>query len=101
MGEVTLTEVTAGSPAEIWDQFGPKVGCTYDEFASYVGDCHEVFAIELSDLKPYFTPLGIAQISHLIREDLHPPQSFLDVKMNQSDPWGKAISVAGLLHSWR
>ena len=101
MGEVTLTEVTQGSPNEIWDRFGSKAGCTYDEFTTYVGNCSEVYAVELSDLKPYLAPLGIAQISHLIKEDLHPPQSFLDVKMDQAGPWGKAISVAGLLHSWR
>jgi predicted transcriptional regulator len=101
MGEVTLTEITPGSPDQIWDQFGSKAGCTYEEFAAYVGTSSEVFAIELSGLKPYIAPLGIAQISHLIGEDLHPPQSFIDVKMDQAGPWGKAISVAGLLHSWR
>jgi len=101
MGEVTLSEVTPGMPADIWERFGAKAGCSHDEFSAYVGDCREVFAIELSNLKPYLSPVGIAQVSHLIREDLRPPQSFLDVKMDQPCPWGKALSVAGLLHSAR
>lgn len=72
MGEVTLSEVTPGSPSRIWDQFGSKTGCTYEEFRAYVGESNEVFAIELSNLKPYLTPLGIAQISHLIKANLIP-----------------------------
>lgn len=101
MGEVTLSEITAGKPSEIWERFGPKSGCSHEEFADYVGNSPEVYAIELSDLRPYLSPVGVAQISHLIHEDLRPPQSFLDVKMESGGPWGKAISVASLLHSWR
>ncbi len=100
-GEVTLSEITPGSPSEIWQRFGETSGCTFEEFSNYVGDSKEVFAIELSDLNPYLSPVGIAQISHLIQEDLRPPQSFLEVKMNTESSWGKAISVAGLLHTWR
>lgn len=101
MGEVTISRITPGSPSDIWERYGAKMGCSYNDFAAYTGECTEVFAIELADLKPYVAPLGIAQISHLINEDLRPPQSFLDVKMDQGGPWVKALSVAGLLHSWR
>jgi len=101
MGEVTLSEVSPGKPTDIWEKYGDRVGCSFEDFTNYVGESQEVFAIELADLKPYVSPLGLPQISHLIREELHPPQSFLDVRMDQSGPWSKAISVAGLLHSWR
>lgn len=101
MGEVTLSEVSPGNPADLWARYSNKVGCSHEEFASYVGDAQQVFAIELSNLKPYVSPLGLPQISHLIREELRPPQSFIDVKMDQGGAWSKAISVAGLLHSWR
>lgn len=100
MGEVTLSEITAGAPAQIWERYGAKSGCSYEEFTEYVGEAHEVYAIELSDLNPYLSPVGIPLISHLIREDLRPPQSFLNIKMDAGGPWGKAISVAALLHSW-
>ena len=99
MGEVTLSEITSGKPGEIWELFGAKVGCSREEFDGYAVDAPEVFAIELSEPKPYLSPVGVAQISHLIHEDLRPPQSFLDVKMEQGGPWGRAISVASLLHS--
>ena len=99
MGEVTISEITPGNPEEIWDRFGGVAGCTYDEFRSYVHGTDEVYAIELTNVNPYLSPIGIAQISHLIREDLRPPQSFLDVKLNEPSPWGKAISIASLMHS--
>jgi len=101
VGEVTIADVVPGSPKEIWDRYGAKTGCSYEEFAAYAGDSTEIFGIELSDVNPYLSPVGIAQISHLIREDLRPPQSFMNVKMDEQGPWMKAISVAGLLHSWR
>jgi predicted transcriptional regulator len=101
MGEVTLTKVVPGTPSQIWEQYGADAGCTFEEYSAYVGDRSEVFAILISDLKPYLAPVGIAQISHLIKEDLHPPQSFVDVKMDKATPWVRALSVAGLLHSWR
>jgi predicted transcriptional regulator/ribosomal protein S18 acetylase RimI-like enzyme len=101
MGEVTLSEITAGTGAEIWERYGAKSGCTYEEFKDYVGVSTEVYAIELSNLNPYLSPVGIPLISGLIGQDLHPPQSFLNVKMDAGGPWGKAISVAALLHSWR
>jgi predicted transcriptional regulator len=105
LGEVTLSEITEGSTSEIWEHYGARSGCSYEEFTSYVGGSNRVYAIELTDLKPYLSPVGIPLISHLIglREDqeLRPPQSFLNVKMESGCLWGKAISVAGLLHSWQ
>lgn len=100
MGEVVLSEVTSGPPMQIWERHGARVGCSYHEFAGYVGEASEVYAIELSEVRPYLSPVGIPLISYLIREDLRPPQSFLNVKMEEASPWGKAISVASLLHSW-
>lgn len=99
IGEVTLSNVTPGSPSAIWEQYGARSGCTFKEFEDYVGDSEEVYAIELSNVYPYLAPIGIAQISHLVREELRPPQSFLDAKLDGS-PWGKAISVVDLMHSW-
>jgi len=101
MGEVTLSEITPGTRAEIWERYGARMGCTYEEFADYVGESPEVYAIELSNINPYLSPVGIPLISGLIGEDLRPPQSFLNVKMGAGGAWGKAISVAALLHSWR
>jgi predicted transcriptional regulator/N-acetylglutamate synthase-like GNAT family acetyltransferase len=98
MGEVKMSNVTPGSPAEIWKRFNSTMGCSHEEFNSYVGNSSQVYAIELTEAIPYKSPVGIAQISHLINEDLHPPQSFRDLKINSDDAWVRAISVAGLLH---
>jgi len=99
MGEVTIAGVDPGSPSEIWERFGENVGCSLEEFQEYVGTASEIYAIELINISPYISPVGISQISHLINQDLRPPQSFLQVKVNSNDPWSKAISVASLMHS--
>jgi len=97
MGEVTLRNVTYGSPDEIWEAFGTMGGCTREEFSGYAGNSDGVYAIELSDAIPYVSPIALAQVSHLINEDLRPPQSFSSVKIKSDNPWSRAISVAGLL----
>lgn len=99
MGEVTMRNVTYGTPSDIWETFGTMGGCSREEFSAYVGDSPGMYAIELSDVTPYISPIGLAQVSHLINEDLRPPQSFRDVRIDSSDAWVRAVSVAGLLHS--
>jgi predicted transcriptional regulator len=99
MGEVTVSNVISGSPAVIWEQYGARAGCSHKEFVDYVGSSKEVYALELADITPYISPVGIPQISHLISAELRPPQSFLEVKNDAESAWSKAISVAGLLHS--
>ncbi len=99
MGEVTLGEIIPGTPGQIWNRYGSKVGCNYEEFAAYVGDSKEVFALELTNQRPYLSPVSLPQLSQLIQEELRPPQSFLHVRIDQSSPWGKAIAVTGLLHA--
>jgi predicted transcriptional regulator len=98
LGEVTLANVTSGSPEQIWDQFGQRVGCSHEEFSRYVGNSREVYAVELSEADPYISPISINQISHLINKYLRVPQSFLHVENEADDSWAIAISVAGLLH---
>jgi predicted transcriptional regulator len=97
MGEVTLRNVTYGTPAAMWEAFGAMGGCTHEEFSGYIENSDGVYAIELSDVAPYVSPIALAQVSHLINEDLQPPQSFSSIKINSDGPWSRAISVAGLL----
>ena len=75
------------------------MGCTLEEFTAYVGSASKIFAVELSDIIPYREPISLAQVSHLVREDLTPPQSYCDLRLDDEDsPWVKAVSVASLLH---
>jgi predicted transcriptional regulator len=99
MGEVTVSGVTAGSPDGIWKRFGGRTGCSHDEFAEYVGNAAQVYAIELNDATPYLCPLSTYEIAKMINVDeLRPPQSFLELKMGKDSPWARAISLAGLSH---
>jgi predicted transcriptional regulator len=99
MGEVTVSGVTSGSPGVIWERFGGRAGCSHEEFNGYVGDAPEVYAIELNEAKPYLCPLSTYEIAKIIDVDeLRPPQSFLELKMEQDSPWARAISVVGLSH---
>jgi predicted transcriptional regulator len=99
VGEATVRSITSGSPAEIWARFGPSIGCSPDEFDDYVGSTAQVSAIELDNAVPYKEPIGLAQVSHLVQEDLRPPQSFCDLRLDEGNSaWAKAVSVASLLH---
>lgn len=99
IGEATVRSVISGSPMDIWSRFGPIIGCSQDEYAQYVGAATSVSAIELDGAIAYKQPIGLAQLSHLVQEDLRPPQSFCDLRLDDSESaWAKAVSVASLLH---
>lgn len=99
VGEATIKSVTAGTPAEIWERFGSECGCTEAEFFSYAGSHARVSAVELVDVLPYLEPIGLAQASYLVREDLVPPQSFRELSSADAESgWTKAVAVASMLH---
>jgi len=99
IGEAIIRSVTSGTPNEIMQRFGATMGCTPDEFAEYAGTATTVSAIELGAVIPYKQPIGLPQLSHLIQEDLRPPQSFCDLRLDDEDsPWARAVSVASMLH---
>lgn len=99
VGEATIGSVTTGSPKEIWGRFHSSIGCSSAQFEEYVGSAEKVSAIELEAATPYREPIGLAQLSHLVQEDLRPPQSFCDLRLDDGESaWAKAVSVASLLH---
>jgi len=99
VGEATVRSVTSGRPKDIWARFGTTMGCSSDEYEEYVGSADIVSAIELDSAVAYKQPIGLAQLSHLVQEDLRPPQSFCDLRLDDEEsPWAKAVSVASLLH---
>lgn len=98
VGEATISAITCGSPAYIWSTYGARIGAEYQEFDEYVGSSSEVSAIELSDVTRYLAPVGLAQLSHLVKADLRAPQSFCDLRPDRSNPWTTAVAVATLLH---
>jgi predicted transcriptional regulator/N-acetylglutamate synthase-like GNAT family acetyltransferase len=99
IGEATIRSVTTGHPHEIWARFGSSIGCSSAQFEEYVGSAGKVSAIELEGATPYREPIGLAQLSYLVQEDLRPPQSFCDLRLDDDESaWAKAVSVASLLH---
>ena len=93
--------ITSGTPEEIWARFHTGIGCNSNEFSAYVGPATAVSAIELDDVFPYKEPITLSQISYLLGldEDLRPPQSYCDLRLdNSQSAWAKAATVASVLH---
>ena len=99
VGEAVVANITFAAPEEIWEKFGEHIGCSLEDFLSYVGAASKVSAIEFEDVVPYREPLSLSQISHLIGDDLRPPQSYQELRLDhESSSWAVAVSVASLLH---
>ncbi len=101
VGEATVRSITSGTPEEIWARFHTGIGCNSNEFSAYVGPATAVSAIELDDVFPYKEPITLSQISYLLGldEDLRPPQSYCDLRLdNSQSAWAKAATVASVLH---
>jgi predicted transcriptional regulator len=97
VGEATISRVVMGTVEEIWQRFGGEIGCKKEEFLEYTKGAGELYAIELDNVSRYRAPISLAQISHLVREHLQPPQSYFTLEKNK--PWAKAVSVAAYLHA--
>lgn len=97
LGEATIRKVEVGEPSFIWLNYNSDIGCSYKDFQEYVGNRKELYAIELSNINPYVSPIPVSQIEHLSHQTLKPPQSYLE--LNENSPWTKAISIANLLHA--
>lgn len=96
LGTVTIEKVTKGRPRDVWSHYASCLACSRNEFDAYVGDRAEIYAIELTNPEPYLNALPLSQLSHLIGGTLYPPQSY--VVHNSFDIWGKALSLAAVLH---
>jgi predicted transcriptional regulator/N-acetylglutamate synthase-like GNAT family acetyltransferase len=96
IGEARIAGVVAGKPDVIWERFHEQVGCSRAEFNTYATGTDELYAIELDDVRPYRNGLSLVQMSHLVKEHLTPPQSYMTLEKNK--PWAKAVSLAAYLH---
>ena len=96
LGQARIQSVVKGVPERIWGTFGSNIGGAKEEFDSYVGSAKEVYAISLADPVSFQTDIPLVQVSHLVRENLKPPESYHALAKNEK--WAKAVSVAALLH---
>jgi len=95
-GHATITDVIKNSPKNIWEKFGPDLGCSKKDFEDYTESRSQIYAVLLKDFQAYTSPLFLDQISYLLNEDLKPPQSHLALEKNEL--WSGAVSIAELLH---
>jgi len=97
VGEARIARVVAKRPELIWEDFHEQIDCSRTEFDAYAAGTEELYAIELEDVRRYRDWIPLVQISHLIKEHLTPPQSYMTLEKNK--PWAKAVSIAAYLHS--
>jgi predicted transcriptional regulator len=95
-GEVSIADVVLGPPDMIWNTFSSEIGCSHDEFELYAKGSDEVYALVLNDVISYAQPIPLAQLEHLLQEQLTPPQSYCTTGNNAK--WLAALAIAALLH---
>jgi len=97
VGDAKIGNVVSGTPEEIWNTYAPFIGCTKIEYDNYTTSLRQVYAILLSEVRPYIEAIPLSQLSHLIDADLVPPQSYCAIEKSKS--WTEALSLATLLQN--
>ncbi|MFC1562844.1 hypothetical protein ACFL4Z_02195 [candidate division KSB1 bacterium] len=97
VGEAIIDNVIIGEPDYIWEKFNSDICGTKEEFDKYVASKNEIYAIILDDVRPFKLEIPRSQVSHLLNQDLKPPQSYCSLKNNK--PWAEAVSIAALLQA--
>jgi predicted transcriptional regulator len=96
VGEARIANVVNGDPDRIWSAFAGALGCSRQEFDSYVGSSVEVFALVLDDIVRYAEPIPLRVLEHLISSDIDPPQSYCSTAGSRI--WSAALAMAALVH---
>ncbi len=95
IGEAIIDNVIIGEPDLIWEKFNSDICGTKEEFDEYAASTKEIYAIVLNDVRAFKLEIPRTQVSHLIKDDLKPPQSYCSLEKNKS--WSKAVSIAAFL----
>ncbi len=95
LGEARIVKVIEGTPEKIWENFEQYIGSTKEGYDTYVKGAKTVFALVLSEVKPYASPVPLEQIEYLVGHNLIAPQSY-SVVGNDSN-WMRAICMAAVL----
>jgi predicted transcriptional regulator len=95
VGEARIAGITKNTPEAIWQKYHHQIGCSRREFDMYAGNAMELFAIELDHAESYRKSVPLVQLSDVMHERLHAPQSYYTLERNK--PWAKAVSIAAYL----
>jgi len=96
VGYASIRDIVEDEPAIIWSKHSDKLGCTKSEYDNYTSGLSKVYAIFLSDIIKYHSPLSLNYLSDFVQRRINPPQSYSTVH-NDSN-WKTVISIAELLH---
>ncbi len=97
LGYAKISNVVENTPNTIWELYNDQIGCTKEEYESYVQNDNSVFAIELSNIISYIIPIPLSLLSHWTNSNLKAPQSYSSVK--NTGEWPNALSISQLLHN--
>ena len=95
VGEAVIQQLVEDAPDKIWNSFSTSLGCTKAEFDAYAEGAERVFALVLSNVRAYETPLGLNAARELTGEKLLPPQNYS--RLSVESPWSRAIPIASLV----
>ncbi|MBK8256478.1 MAG: hypothetical protein IPK82_27895 [Polyangiaceae bacterium] len=97
VGEARIGRVVEGTPAEIWAIYGADIGCDRASFDSYTGSASRVFALELTDVRPFARQVGVDELAAMLGEKPRAPQSYSS--HSNTSVWGRCVSLAALLNN--
>jgi len=96
VGYATIQNVIEGEPELVWNEYSDKLGCSKLEYNNYTKGLNKVYAISLSDVCKYHSPLSLNYLSDFFEKRINPPQSYSTVHGDKD--WRTIISIAELLH---
>lgn len=95
VGEATVDKVTSDEPHKIWEKYHDKLSCTFEEFSEYSRGKKILYAIQLSDIVRYPSPISKTQLQVHVNEELTAPQSYYCIinkkKWQDALKWGSLV----------
>lgn len=76
VGEFTVSNILHSDVKEIWDETKYNAGISYKNYRKYFSNHQEAYALEISNLKIYDTPINPLDIM----PNFKPPQSYCYLK---------------------
>jgi predicted transcriptional regulator len=97
VGEAVIDKVHHLHVSDICKRFGSQIGCSTEQLLKYAEGVNKLYALELTNVRPYRDTVSIGWIESLLSESLNPPQSYLTLEENR--PWSQAISLSAYMHA--
>jgi predicted transcriptional regulator len=96
IGQAKISKIRKADPQTIWEEYEGQIGAKKEDYDNYTNGATNVYAVTLSNFKPYMCPMDLQPINNMINRELKPPQSYLSIGNNRD--WIKGLSLAQLMH---